>query len=264
MDVPPTPFVNFVVVGVQKAGTSALFHFLAQHPQVAMPTVKELHFFDDDRRCWDAPDYRDYHGRFPRRRGCVVGEATPSYIWWPGALARLADYNPRLKVIALFRDPVDRAHAHWRMSRARGLDALDFSTAIRAEGRRLDGLAPQAPERRHLSYVARGFYGQQVDRLYDVFPRRQVLMLRKEDLANDHAATLARVFAFLGLPPAKIEPCRIFEGAASEAPAPQDVAYLAATYAADLARFALLTGLPVSAWAGGCARGPAPADGRCG
>lgn len=101
MDVPPTPFVNFVVVGVQKAGTSALFHFLAQHPQVAMPTVKELHFFDDDRRCWDAPDYRDYHGRFPRRRGCVVGEATPSYIWWPGALARLADYNPRLRTGAL-------------------------------------------------------------------------------------------------------------------------------------------------------------------
>lgn len=245
-----SPKVGFAVIGVQKAGTSALFHFLSQHPMVEAPARKELHFFDDEGHCWECPDYRRYHCAFPRGSRRLLGEATPSYIWWPQALERLWDYNPRLKVIALFRDPVARAHAHWRMSRARGVETLCFSRAIRDGRRRLEGAAPDAPALRHFSYVERGFYGAQVERLMDVFPRRQVLMLRQEDLAEAHDATLARAFRFLKLPPCVVPRRRVFEGARAAPPSADDLRHLRRTYADDLARFAALTALDVSEWSG--------------
>ncbi|MEP9352084.1 sulfotransferase [Xanthobacter sp. KR7-65] len=243
-----TPRVHFAVVGVQKAGTTALFHFLSQHPKIAVPDVKELHFFDDESRCWRRPDYRDYLRRFPKHRGRILGEATPSYIWWPQALERLHAYNPDVKVIAVFRDPVERAHAHWRMSRALGNDDLDFSTAIRAGRRRLDGIAAMDARRRYFSYVERGFYGAQVERLLGIFPREQVLMLRQDDLANAHHATLGRVFDFLGVERVPVQPGRIFEGKPAAPVSDADAIYLAETYAEDLATFTRHSRLDASCW----------------
>lgn len=244
----PIPRVEFAVVGVQKAGTTALFHFLSQHSRICVPSAKELHFFDDDSRCWNSPDYRDYLCRFPRRRGRVAGEATPSYIWWPNALERLHAHNRDVKVIALFRDPADRAHAHWRMSRARGLETMDFSNAIRAGRRRLDGLAPNDARRRHFSYVERGFYGAQAERLLSIFPRAQVLMLRQDDLALRHCHTLARVFDFLEVEQEPVEARSVFVGDTAAPMDEADAAYLADTYAGDMPRFADLSGLDVSDW----------------
>lgn len=240
--------LDFAVVGVQKAGTTALFHFLSQHSRIAMPGEKELHFFDDDSRCWVRPDYRDYLSRFPRRRGAIRGEATPSYIWWPNALERLRSHNPDVRIIALFRDPVARAHAHWRMSRARGREHLDFSSAIRGgRGRLATDTADDVP-RRHYSYVERGFYGAQVERLLSIFPRSQILMLRHDDLAQHHADTLARVFDFLGLEWEYVPPGRVFDGAPDLPVSAADEAFLADTYAADLERFSELSRLDVSHW----------------
>lgn len=242
------PRVEFAVVGVQKAGTTALFHFLSQHSRICVPAAKELHFFDDDSRCWACPDYRDYLRRFPRRPGCIRGEATPSYIWWPNALERLYAHNRAVKVIALFRDPVARAHAHWRMMRSQGRETLDFSIAIRVGRSRLADSAPDDPRRRHFSYVERGFYGAQVERLLSIFPPDQVLMLRQDDLAMRHGPTLARVFGFLGLENQQVAPMRIFGGDPAPSVRPEDEDYLADVFADDLARFAELSGLDVADW----------------
>lgn len=260
----PADPVQFVVVGVQKGGTSALFHFLSQHPGIDAPRQKELHFFDDDRRRWDRPDYSDYHRHFGRVRGGLRGEATPSYIWWPNALERLAAYNPDVRIIAMFRDPVTRAHAHWRMNRARGIEPLDFARAVCAGVCR--GAAGLRPDQalRCFSYLERGFYGAQVERLFHLFPREQILLMRQEDLERDHHATLDRVFTFLGLPPHPICASRVFEGKVT-APLPEeDAAYLAAVYAADMARFEALSGCETETWrkAGGpwgaCGVTPSP------
>ncbi|MFS8039264.1 sulfotransferase family protein [Xanthobacter sp. AM11] len=242
------PRVQFVVVGVQKAGTTALFHFLAKHPKVTVPDLKELHFFDDDRRCWNAPAYGEYHRKFPWRWGGLRGEATPSYIWWPQALERLAAYNPRMRIIVIFRDPVMRAHAHWRMTRERGYETLDFSTAIRSGRNRMAGVAPDDQAIRRFSYVERGFYGAQSARLLSLFPREQVLMLRQEDLSSDHDSTLRRVFDFLGLPDHRIAQERVFEGTFRAPLAAADADLLADIYADDMARFEHLTGLDISVW----------------
>ncbi|WP_024277838.1 sulfotransferase domain-containing protein [Xanthobacter sp. 126] len=244
----PARRVDFAVIGVQKAGTTALFHFLSQHSRICAPDTKELHFFDDDSRCWACPDYRDYLCRFPKRRDCIRGEATPSYIWWPQALERLHAHNREVKVIALFRDPVDRAHAHWRMSRSMGRECLDFSSAIRAGRRRFATTASDDPRRRHFSYVERGFYGAQVERLLSIFPRTQVLMLRQDDLALRHGETLARVFDFLELEGEEVASQRVFSGDAATHVREDDAAYLAEAYSGDLIRFAELSRLDVSDW----------------
>lgn len=244
----PAPRVNFVVVGVQKGGTSALFHFLSQHPGIAVPRHKELHFFDDDRRRWGRPAYADYHRHFGACRDGLRGEATPTYIWWPNALERLARYNPEMRIIALFRDPVTRAHAHWRMNRDRGYEPLDFSTAIRAGLCRIAvGLNLEQALRR-FSYLDRGFYAAQVERLFALFPREQVLLLRQDDLEQDHDGTLRRVFAFLGLPHHRIPASRVFEGAVHTPLADQDASFLSAIYEADIARFAALSGCDTAGW----------------
>lgn len=244
----PAPRVDFVVVGVQKGGTSALFHFLSQHPGIAVPRHKELHFFDDDRRGWDRPSYADYHRHFGACPDGLRGEATPSYIWWPNALERLARYNPEMRIIALFRDPVTRAHAHWRMNRCRGHEPLDFSAAIRAGLCRIALDLDMGQALRRFSYLDRGFYAAQVERLFALFPREQVLLLRQDDLEQDHDGTLRRVFAFLGLPYHCVPASRVFEGAVGAPLAAEDASFLSAIYEADIARFAALSGCDTAGW----------------
>ena len=98
--------VSFLIAGVQKAGTTALFDYLSEVPGLELPAVKEAHFFDDEERIdWAAPDYAPYHALFGAPDRCW-GEATPIYLYWPNALERIRAYNPAMKLILLFRDPV--------------------------------------------------------------------------------------------------------------------------------------------------------------
>ncbi|RYG21799.1 MAG: sulfotransferase, partial [Burkholderiales bacterium] len=110
----PTPLVNFIVVGVQKAGTTALFDYLGDSPAVALSKVKEVHFFDDETVDWAKPDYGPYHAQFETADPIALrGEATPIYLYWPHSLERIAAYNPDIRLIVMLRDPVERAWSHW-------------------------------------------------------------------------------------------------------------------------------------------------------
>jgi hypothetical protein len=246
-----SPVVGFCVIGVQKAGTSALFHFLSQHPSVRVSTKKEVHFFDSEQNFSNIdPDYSKYHRFFPEPSGDVVmGEATPIYIFWPNAIERLAAYNPQLRLIAVFRDPIERAYAHWRMVWARGIEPLAFSQAIRQGRDRLR--FPTDFSLRHWSYVERGFYGAQVRRLVSLFPRKQLFFLRTEDLRDSHVATVRSLFEFLQLAPVDVEREDIFSAApptSRDLMQPEDVDHLMGLYRDDLVNFADETGLDVSEW----------------
>ncbi len=156
---------------MQKGGTTALFDYLKDHPDLAMAPEKEVHFFDDEASVdWARPDYAAYHARFDPDRPGLRGEATPIYIYWPGSIERIARYNPRAKLILLFRDPVERAWSHWRMERSRGAEALPFDVCIRQGRSRVDDPSAPGHHRVH-SYVERGFYGAQLTRLYRFFPQ---------------------------------------------------------------------------------------------
>ncbi|HKP79303.1 MAG TPA: sulfotransferase domain-containing protein [Phenylobacterium sp.] len=241
-----SPLVSFLIAGVQKGGTTALFDYLREAPDIATPEFKELHFFDDDRRDWSHPDYADYHARFPEPGGRPCGEATPIYVYWPNSLERIAAYNPAMKLIVVLRDPVQRAWSHWRMEYARGVETHPFAWCIRQGRQRLLDAEPWRHHREY-SYVERGLYGAQLERLYRLFARSQVLVLTSDQLRADHAATLAQVRAFLGLPPAPAPaPREVHVGREMDYPSVMtaaDVDYLRQLYAADAERLAALTGV---------------------
>ena len=193
--------VDFVIAGTQKGGTTALDLYLRRHPRVEMAIGKEVHFFDNDSHFATARvDYRAYHASFaPGAPIGMRGEATPMYMYWKPAMARMAQYNPALKVIVLLRDPIARAHSHWNMERQREVEALGFMDAVRDELQRARRAGPDRLG--HRTYVHRGFYAQQLQRIWRHFSVGQTLVLRSEELLLAPAPALAKVAGFLGLEP---------------------------------------------------------------
>lgn len=240
--------VDFVVIGAQKAGTTALFDHLSDDPRLNLSKVKETHFFDDESVDWTRPDYGAYHAHFDLGRAGPMGEATPIYIFWPDSLERLAAYNPDARLILMLRDPVKRAFSHWQMEFARGVETLPFAKAIREGRARLEGKPPHHPDRRVFTYVERGFYGEQVERLLRLFPRDRLLVLRADDLRRDPTHTLSRVYAFLDMaaPDGPVAPREVHVARAIDYGStltPDDTDYLTALYADDQDRLEVLTGV---------------------
>jgi hypothetical protein len=242
-----SPEVGFLVAGVQKGGTTALFHYLDDLGSVQMAPAKEVHFFDDETGVdWDRPDYAALHAAFPVRDARPRGEATPIYLYWPNSLERIARYNPAMKLIFLFRDPVARAWSHWQMEYARGWESEPFAWCIREGRARVDSAEAPGFHRIH-SYVERGFYGRQLERLFGLFPRDQVLLLASDALKADPGATLGRICAFLGVEPPSGPVAQRRELVArdidyGQTPTAADIDHLRGIFAEDQRRFAMLAG----------------------
>lgn len=180
---------DFVGIGVQKAGTSWWSALITEHPDVhRLPGVsKELHFFD---RNWENAfadaDAALYARFFPRPRGGFAGEWTPGYIvdfWAPELIARAA---PATKILVLLRDPLERFRS--------GLAHTDDASRAALSHRDAAGA------------FQRGLYAQQLRRVFDAFPKEQVLILQYEACRSDPARELGRTFRFIGLPDAPIDP----------------------------------------------------------
>lgn len=194
--------VDIVIGGVHKCGTTALHGYLSRHPEIVGGVKKELHFFDDPEIDWRDPDYQSYEASFkPRRKGQKWLDATPSYIYLPECLIRLKAYRPNVRLIFLFRDPLARAWSHWAMATKRGRETLDFDAAILAENERIRGYQPGDIGYKAYAYVDRAFYGRQLARALDVFPREQILCLTTEMLLEDPECILERVCAHVGISP---------------------------------------------------------------
>lgn len=236
--------VGLFIAGGQKCGTTSLHAYLVGHPQVCAGP-KEPHFFDDEGADWVRPDYGAYEARFDGP-GLRV-DATPIYAFWPGALERIAAYNPAARLILLFRDPVERAWSQWCMEYVRGDEAMPFARAIRQERRRI---AMGEAGMRHHSYVARGAYGMQAARAMALFPRGQLLFLESGELARDPEGVLARVADFAGLARfGAVAPLRRNARADMDYPAPPDAAdraYIMDRLAHDRVLFERLTGIGVA------------------
>jgi hypothetical protein len=199
------PLPDFLILGAQKAGTTALYDYLTRNPAVSGPPWKEVSFFD---RHW-ARGERWYRGNFPRHARPPVGEASPGTLFHPDAPRRVRSLVPAVRLVAVLRDPVARAHSHYRHEVALGREPLSFEDALAAEDERMDGeLERMAADPAYFShgwwtwtYRARGLYAEQLERWYAVFPREQLLVLLNDELAADTAGTVARVLDFVGAPP---------------------------------------------------------------
>lgn len=198
-----------LIIGAQKGGTTSLFNYLVQHPDVLPPFAKEIHYFD----LHYARGVTWYRGRFPYGHrlggGRLTLDASPYYLIHPQVPARAARLLPTVKLVALLRNPIDRAFSHYQHEVRGGRETLSFADAVDREAERLAGeeerlrrdpLYYSFSHHRH-SYVLRGRYVEQLRRWTEHFPRSQLLVLQSEWLFRDPAAATAAVDAFLGLTP---------------------------------------------------------------
>jgi hypothetical protein len=179
---------DFVIIGVQKGGTSFLYYLLTCHPLVEPAARKELHFFDDPQRFDNGVGW--YRRCFPQSswkdgRRSITGEASPSYLFDPPVPKRMAGVVPQARLIILLRNPIDRAYSHYQMQVKRGQEPNTFEEAI---------------EQQHSSYLSRGIYVDQLLRWFEYFSKEQMLILKSEDFFERPVETLKVVLNFLELP----------------------------------------------------------------
>jgi len=222
---------RFLIIGAQKGGTTALYYFLAEHPNIIPGTEKEIGFFSPElfEYWFDNPnhhilcsrhgtDFFDrrlypraaawYHSHFPlpHKLGdrCITYEATPEYLYYPGVAERIHKYDSKMKLIAILRDPVERAFAAWNMyynEFDHGIyrplkEVRDFDEAVQDELNEIEsGSRISDP-----GYVRRGLYHEQLLRYFQLFERDQMLILSSRELKNNTSCVIDQVIEFLGLP----------------------------------------------------------------
>ena len=238
-----------VLGGVQKAGTTTLFRYLQAHPELAAPSRKETHYFDDETIEWSNPDYNHLKSFFTEPLGeRLAFDATPIYLFWPPSLARIRAHNADIRLIFLFRDPIERAWSHWNMETRRDTENLSFASAIRQGRVRLKDSHPLDYAWRAYSYVERGYYARQTRRLLSLFRREQVLFLSLSDLKRDRQSVLQRVATFLDIAPFPNLPAYHEHRIDAPPMQRQDILYLRRIFCKEINEFSQLSGLDVNDW----------------
>ena len=209
---------DFLVIGVQKCGTTSLFNHLNLHPGIARAYTKGPHFFDYPKNfkkgvIWYRANYPTVFEKFYTqrilRKPFLTGEATPYYFFHPHAARRTAQIVPQAKFIVVVRNPVDRAFSHYYHERHKGKEDLPFEQALQNRESRIKQEAQRMLEdenyyseyHQNYSYLLRGIYWQQIEQWYSFYPKDRFLVIKSEDYFRDANAVLQECFRFLGLPP---------------------------------------------------------------
>lgn len=203
---------DFIVVGAQRCGTTSLFRALEQHPQVVRPTFnKGINYFDMNYH----KGSRWYGAHFPLRVRLgsrdqvprVAFEASGYYMFHPMAPERIARDLPDVKIVAMLRDPVERAYSAWKHESARGFDDFSFEDAVGRESQRTQGERErmiddpqyQSYAYRHHSYTARGHYSAQLRQFYDRLPASNIHVVYSETFFAQPEDEFGLLADFLGI-----------------------------------------------------------------
>lgn len=186
--------IDFLVIGAEKCGTTWLADMLRQHPDIFIPSEKELFYFNE--RFFESPELPNYNARQPldwylaffkkAAVGQIKGEASVAYIWDPAAPQRIAEFDPHLKLIAVLRNPIDRAFSQYLYFIQRGVfSGISFEMAVQ----------------KREDILTRGLYARQLKRYFDLFSAEQIHIIFYDDLRADNRAFLQDVQDFLGVSP---------------------------------------------------------------
>ncbi len=207
---------NYLIIGERRSGTTTLANYLKDHPEIFIHPQLDMGYFIDEavrgRRTWlegevdtkawrlthDAEKYAALFEPPPSAR--AIGEKSADYLFWRPAHERIKAMVPDVKLIAILRDPAERAWSHYWNEVGKGRENLSFEEALRIE---VERLAKSAYARDHLSYKTRGFYDQSVSDLLKVFRRDQVLVICLEQLIEQPIPQLRKVYEFLEVDPAR-------------------------------------------------------------
>ena len=198
---------RFLIIGCQKCGTTSLYNYLIQHPQVIPASKKEIHYFDSNYHRGATWYKKHFPVDAPKKNPPITGEATPYYILHPHVPARVKAALPDVKLILMLRDPVERAFSHYKHHVKFDIEPLTFEAAIEAEAERLNGewnkmLQDENYASYNLqmySYLARGVYVTQLERWWAHFPKEQLLLLQSEDFFANPENAYLETLDFLGL-----------------------------------------------------------------
>jgi Sulfotransferase domain len=194
---------NFLVLGAMKAGTTAVFYSLRQHPEIYVSSVKEPHFFsylgvERPPRSHHVTCLEDYEKLFDGAgEALAIGECSPSYISHPQAAERIRNVVPDARLVAILRDPADRAFSHYQHRLQIGREQHpDFLKAI--EDYETTGAETGMA---WSTYLECGFYGRHVRRFRALFDDEQLHWILYDDLQREAGEVLRRLFGFLGVDP---------------------------------------------------------------
>lgn len=199
---------SFIIIGAPRTGTTSLYGALCEHREIGASFRKEVHFFDgrSDRGLeW-------YRASFPLRIGPgaprITGEATPNYFAHPGAAEATALALPDVRLIALLRDPIERAHSAWRLKVFQGHEHRSFSEVIRLEAQQSLRFAERRSWQsqselrdKDFFYLEKSRYAEHIERWLDVFPSDQLLVVKSEELFDEPETWLTEIFEFIGVDP---------------------------------------------------------------
>jgi Sulfotransferase domain len=203
---------HFLIIGVQRGGTSSLFRYLMKHPQIDSPVDKEIHFFDlnyqkgSDWYIQQFPFFSNYNNdKKSSSKKMITGEASPYYIFHPLVAQRVKQYCPKIKLIVLLRDPIARAISHYHHCVRFQLEKLPLNQAFKLEKDRLKGEIEKFKQdeyyysynHQHLAYISRGRYIKQLKHWRQYFSSEQFLILQSEIFYNNPEQTLNQVTNFL-------------------------------------------------------------------
>lgn len=201
---------DFLIIGTQKGGTTFQYNLLRQQRRFKSANKKEVHYFDTLKF---SNGLEWYQRQFPppetTKNGRVLtGEASPFYMFHPLVPRRVAETLPEIRLIAMIRNPVDRAFSDYQHKVRQEIEHLSFEEAVDAEEERLRGEWEKvltddgyiSPNLRRYSYVSRGIYVDQLKEWHRYFDPEQLLILRSEDFFEDPIGVTKQVQRFVGLP----------------------------------------------------------------
>lgn len=188
---------TFLIVGAQKAGTTSMDFYLREHPDIFMYPKKEIHFFDNDERFALGRDWYEKH--FSKRKDeKEIGECSPLYMYLENVPQRIYDMYPKIKLIFMLRNPVNRALSHYKMEVRAGRETKTFADAIKSEEIRI---VKGMYEKKYFSYKTRGLYLEQIERYVKLFDREQMHFVILEELKNNPENIMKNIFDFLEVDP---------------------------------------------------------------
>ncbi|UCD13389.1 MAG: sulfotransferase domain-containing protein [Thermoplasmatales archaeon] len=185
---------TFIICGTQKGGTTSLYYYLYEHPKIYMAKNKEVRYFDLNYHRgvkW----YKKHFNDFKSKKKTILGEASPTYMYFEEVPERIKTLLPNVKLIFILRNPVDRAYSHYWHAINLGYEHLCFEEAIKKEEERLSH--GDLFQRQHYSYRDMGKYIVQLKRFRKYFPKEQMLIILTENLKDTPEKVMNRTFNFL-------------------------------------------------------------------
>jgi hypothetical protein len=193
--------VDFFIVGAPKAGTTSLYHYLNEHPQVEMSSQKEPDYFSD-KAIHDQGMYYGknrintldkYESLFVQKESVVYGEASVSYLFYDNVAEDIKEYNPNAKIIIMLRNPIERAFSHYLMDYRLGLICDSFENIIAKKSKHKNS---------HLfyqQYIEVSKYAKQTQRYLDFFEKENILFIDYDDFKKNVSKTVGQVYNFLNV-----------------------------------------------------------------